>query len=80
MPLYWGIAVFVAIVVGVLMTTDSKQQQKTTKVKDQFEFPTASGDRLKPKLYGTRWITGANVIDYGKYSTKPIWSDEVYDD
>lgn len=80
MPLFWGIVAFVVITVGLLLTSKPSSQQSGTDVKDNFEHPVASTDKLKPKLYGTRWITSPNVVDYGKYSARPIWSDEVYDD
>ena len=46
-------------------------KQKATTL-DEFSIPTASKDRTKPKLYGSRWITGPNVCNYGNYRTKAI--------
>ena len=61
-----------------LFQTEADQQK--TELGEKFNYPTNSQDRLKPKVYGTRWITSPNIVDYGKYSTRPVMSDEVYDD
>ena len=61
-----------------LFSTEANEEKTT--LDEQFNFPTASQDRLKPKVYGSRWISAPNIVDYGKYSTRPVMSDEVYDD
>lgn len=66
------ICIVVAIVAVAASAVDSPDPKATTL--DEFSIPTVSKDRLKPKLYGTRWITGPNVCDYGAYSTWPIKS------
>jgi hypothetical protein len=81
MPLILGVALFVGIVIGISkMLSPDQSKSKTTQMKDEFTFPTISTSRLKPKLYGTRWINSPNVADYGQYKARAIWSDEVYDD
>lgn len=73
MTIAWAI---VAVVVSILAFTatavDTPKPKATTL--DEFSIPTASKDRLKPKLYGTRWVSGPNVCDYGAYSTEAIRS------
>lgn len=66
------ICIVIAIVAVAASAVSSPDPKATTL--DQFSVPTVSKDRLKPKLYGTRWITGPNVCDYGAYSTYPIKS------
>lgn len=67
-------AVVAVVVIALVVTagqTGGGADQKATTL-DEFSIPTASKDRLKPKLYGTRWVTGPNVCNYGLYSTIPI--------
>ena len=66
------ICIVIAIVAVCATAVDSPAPKATTL--DEFSIPTVSKERLKPKLYGTRWITGPNVCDYGMYSTWPIKS------
>ena len=77
MPIWWAIGALPVVLIGVVysMSQGGGGTKQQTTMKDNFEAPTASRDRLKPKLYGTRWITGGNLVDYGKYSAKPVWSD-----
>ena len=70
--IYYAIVavVFVALIVTAGAQGAGADQKAATL--DEFSVPTASKDRLKPKLYGTRWVTGPNVCNYGQYSTYPI--------
>jgi hypothetical protein len=60
------------ILVAVIATSGISTPKPKATTLDEFSIPTVSKDRLKPKLYGTRWITGPNVCDFGAYSTSPI--------
>lgn len=40
---------------------------------DDFQVPTASVGRDIPVLFGTRKISGPNVVWYGHLRTRPIW-------
>ena len=62
----------VLVLVAVVLTAPSGGTDPKATTLDEFSVPTVSKDRLKPKLYGTRWITGPNVCDYGAYSTVAI--------
>ncbi len=42
--------------------------------RENFNVPTASEDREIPLQFGTRWIEGPNVVDWGDYREVPIWS------
>ena len=77
MPLLLGTAL-AAYAVYQLFTTvfspvnDSGAEKPKATTLDEFSIPTASKERTKPKLYGTRWVTGPNVCNYGNYRTKAI--------
>jgi hypothetical protein len=71
MGLVAAVICIVILVAAVAMSATNSPDPKATTL-DEFSIPTVSKDRLKPKLYGTRWITGPNVCDYGAYSTKAI--------
>lgn len=80
MPIFWGVALFIGAVWAVLsFAPTGVRTESQAKMKDKFQIPVNSKDRIKGKLYGTRRLKSPNLIDYGRYSTKAIWSDEVYD-
>jgi len=48
---------------------DNEMQPATI---DQFDFPTAEEGRSIGVLFGTRWISGPNVVWYGHLRTEAI--------
>jgi hypothetical protein len=68
---YYAIAFVVALVVGFALTP---KPQTVTPGIGEIEAPTAEDGREIPVLFGTRNLTGPNVVWYGDVKTTPIKS------
>lgn len=58
-------------ILSLFMPQAPKNQVKPAAF-DDFEVPTAKAGREIPVLFGTRDITGANVVWYGDLRTKKV--------
>jgi hypothetical protein len=70
--IYYAIVAVVFIALAVSAGSAGSGTKPKASTLDEFSIPTASKSRLKPKLYGHRWVTGPNVCNYGDYSASPI--------
>lgn len=69
--IWWYIAVFfVALVVGMAMAP--KPQTQPPAGFNEIQAPTAEDGREIPVLFGTRRISGPNVVWYGDFATSAV--------
>jgi hypothetical protein len=71
--MWWQLAwmVVMAVVSYAMRPKTSAPQVKPAGL-NEIDFPTAQAGREIPVLFGTRWITGPNVVWYGDLRTTPI--------
>ena len=69
--IWWYVAVFVvALVVGMSMAP--KPQTQPPAGLNEIQAPTAEDGREIPVLFGTRLISGPNVVWYGDFATSAV--------
>lgn len=71
----WVINLIVSVVLSVIsymLAPKAKTQDATAATLDDFELPTAEEGREIPVIFGTRDISGANVVWYGDLKTEAI--------
>lgn len=71
--MFWQIAVFVASFVASYLLTPKPKNKPPDPIQN-VEFPTADVGREIPVLFGTRKISGPNVVWYGDLRTVAIKS------
>ncbi len=69
--MWWFYAVFIAAFVVAYATMPKPQTQPPAGL-DEFKAPTAESGREIPVLFGTREMSGPNVVWYGDLSTRAI--------
>lgn len=69
--MWWAIALSLAMSVLSMMSMKNMQKDQGTVVGD-IEAPTTETGRAIPVVFGTREITGANVLWYGDVKTQAI--------
>lgn len=68
---WWYVAVFIAALVVSYLMTPKPQSQPPPGI-GEVEAPTAEEGREIPVLFGTRYISGPNVVWYGDIKTVAI--------
>ena len=71
MPWVWLVFMVVMAIVAIVTTPSVKSNSKPAGL-NEFDIPTADVGREIPVLFGTRDITGANVVWYGDLSVEAI--------
>jgi hypothetical protein len=71
--MFWQVVLWVATQVISYALRPKPQSAKPASIND-FQVPTAEEGREIPVLFGTRDITGPNVVWYGDLGTKAVKS------
>ena len=72
-PLVWQIIVWAATTYISYLLAPKPEEPRPASLED-FDIPTADGDRAIPVIFGTVWVTGANVVWYGDLKVGEIKS------
>lgn len=69
----WAIYLVVLLVSTVIsVALQPKPQAPKAALLEDFEIPTAEQGRPIPVVFGTKRVTGPNVLDYGGLTTEAI--------
>lgn len=68
----WGYIAFFAIALVVGIALAPKPQVQPPAGLNEIQVPTAEDGREIPVLFGTRLVSGPNVIWYGDFGSDPI--------
>ena len=69
--MWWWYAIFVVSYAIVALTAPKQEPLKPAGL-DDFEAPTASENREIPVLFGSKIISGPNIVWYGDLRIRPI--------
>lgn len=72
---YVAYAVIALAVAATILIKPSKPDKPSPATLSDFSIPTAEENRAIPVIFGTRMISGANVVWYGDLHTEEIKSD-----